>query len=249
MLSVIKTYKESLHTKLVFRFTQFSRLGISSHFIKGAGIEIGGLNYPLPVKPGVIVKYLDRITAEEHIGVLAELKRKDLVRVDIIDDGETLGTIPDASQDFVIANHFIEHTRNPILAIRNAVRVLKKDGIVFMAVPDMRYTFDSGREVTANEHLLRDYQEGPDWSEDQHYHDFVSHTDHSDGCRNEEDIQRVIRGLKEGKFSIHYHVWDHHAMLGLLMMLNDRLHFPFEIEFALAPQAGGNESIFILRKK
>ncbi|HEY6899678.1 MAG TPA: methyltransferase domain-containing protein [Puia sp.] len=249
MLAVIKNYKEDLYSKLVYKFSRLTRMGISANFIKGAGIEIGGLNYPLPVRPGVSVKYLDRISAEDHLNVLDEFERKDIVTVDIIDDGETLATVPDNSQDFIIANHFIEHTRNPILAIQNAIRTLKPGGVFFMAVPDKRYTFDVHRQVTTVEHLLRDYNEGPDWSEEDHYFDFVSKTDKSDGCKNDDDIRRVIRELKESNFSIHYHVWDHHAMLGLLMTLSDQHGFPFEIDFALAPQDGGNEAIYIMRKK
>lgn len=249
MLSVLRNTKEDLYKKLVFKFSHLSRMAISANFINGSGIEIGGLNYALPVKPGVQVKYLDRITAEDHLGILAsEFKRKDLVTVDIIDDGETLGTVPDNSQDFIIANHFIEHCRNPILAISNAVRTLKPAGVFFMAVPDKRYTFDAKRDITTQEHLLRDYREGPDWSEEDHYFDFVSKTDKSDGCKSDEDIRRVIQELKDNNFSIHYHVWDHNAMLMLLTMLSNELSFPFEIDFALAAQNGGNESIFILRK-
>jgi hypothetical protein len=223
-------------------------MGISANFIKGSGIEVGGLNYPLPVRSGVTVKYVDRISAEDHLDVLKEFGRKDLVTVDIIDDAETLATVPDNSQDFWIGNHFIEHTRNPILTIKNAIRVLRPGGVVFMAVPDKRYTFDIHRDITTVEHLLRDYEEGPDWSEEAHYFDFVSKTDKSDGCNTEEDIHRVIRELKAANFSIHYHVWDHHAMLNLLMVLSGRMQFPFEISFALAPQDGDNESIYILRK-
>jgi SAM-dependent methyltransferase len=249
MLSVVKNYKEGLYAKLVFKFSRLSRMGISGNFIRGSGIEIGGLNYPLAVRPGVTVKYVDRISADAHMDVLHEFKRTELVNVDIIDDGETLGTIPDNSQDFVIANHFIEHTRNPILAIRNAVRVLKKGGVFFMAVPDKRKTFDKDRAVTTREHLLKDYEEGPDWSEEEHYFDFVSKTDKSEGCKTIDDIRRVIQGLKENNFSIHYHVWDHHAMLDLLMTLAERLQFPFEIEFALAAQEDSVESVFVLRKK
>jgi len=250
MLSVLRNYKEGLHSKLVFKFSHLSRKGISANFIHGSGIEIGGLNFALPVKPGVKVKYLDRMSADAHLNVLAsEFKRKDLVTVDIIDDGETLATVADNSQDFIIANHFIEHCRNPILAISNAIRTLRPGGVFFMAVPDKRYTFDVKRDITTCEHLLRDFKEGPDWSEEDHYFDFVSNTDRSDGCKSEEDIRKVIRELKDINFSIHYHVWDHNAMLGLLMVLSNDLHFPFEIDLALAAQNGGNESIFVLRKK
>lgn len=245
---MLNNYKEKLYSELVFKFSRLSRMGLSANFIEGSGIEVGGLNYPLPVKRGVTVKYVDRISADDHLNVLDEFGRKELVTVDIVDDGETLTTVADNSQDFWIGNHFIEHTRNPILAIKNAIRVLKPGGVVFMAMPDKRYTFDINRDITTVEHLLRDYEEGPDWSEEAHYYDFVSKTDKSDGCKNDEDIQRVIAGLKAANFSIHYHVWDHHAMLNLLMVLSGKLKFPFEISLALAPRDGGNEGIYILRK-
>lgn len=51
------------------------------------------MNYPLPVKKGVKVKYFDRISREELV-------------------------FPE-SNDLVIANHFIEHCPNPIRTLEN----------------------------------------------------------------------------------------------------------------------------------
>ena len=61
---------------------------------------------------------------------------------------ESLATIPDGSQDFVIADHFIEHCQDPISALTIHFRVLKTGGILYMAVPDKRFTFDKDRPVT-----------------------------------------------------------------------------------------------------
>ena len=36
-----------------------------------------------------------------------------------MDDGERLATIADATQDFVIANHFLEHCQDPLGALGN----------------------------------------------------------------------------------------------------------------------------------
>lgn len=48
-----------------------------------------------------------------------------VVRPDIVDDGECLSKVGDFSQDFVIANHVLEHFEDPIKGFRNMLRVLK----------------------------------------------------------------------------------------------------------------------------
>ena len=90
-----------------------------------------------------------------------ELSQVDLVNVDIVDDGESLATISDGSMDFVVANHFIEHCQDPIRALTNHFRVLKTGGILFLALPDKRFTFDKDRPVTPNAHLYQDHEIGP----------------------------------------------------------------------------------------
>ncbi len=247
MKSFIKLIKSTLHSKLTIKFSRLDRLGISSNYVFGEGIEIGGLNYPLPVRAGVKVKYVDRINAEDQFEILEELKNQKLVSVDIVDDGELLGKVGDESQDFVIANHFIEHCQNVILTVQNMLRVLKPGGIIFMAIPEKTCTFDNLRAVTTTDHLVRDYEQGPGLSEHDHYYDFVKYTDHGLG-KSDEEIKKVIEQLIAKKWSIHFHVWDHQAMIDMFTMMKRQLRFAFEIELALAPRPGGNESLFILRK-
>lgn len=97
----------------------------------------------------------------------------DLVDVDIIDDGEYLKTIPDSSQDFVIANHFLEHCQNPIGAMINMLRVLKNGGVLCLAIPDKRFTFDFDCPSTSLEHIMKDFEDGPVFSKLQHYKEWV----------------------------------------------------------------------------
>ena len=54
-----------------------------------------------------------------------ELAQFDLVPVDIVDDGETLSSLEDSQLDFIIANHMLEHTENPLGAIRNHLRKIR----------------------------------------------------------------------------------------------------------------------------
>ena len=127
---------------------------VAEPFIKGKGLEIGALHNPLKVPPGVQVQYLDRMTVEELRAHYPELHSEKLVAVDIVDDGEKLSKVQSATQDFVIANHFLEHCQNPLLAIENMLRVVKAGGILFLAIPDKRYTFDINRPIMPYEHLL-----------------------------------------------------------------------------------------------
>src|SRR5215216_6626144 len=86
-----------------------NRVVLAARFIKGSGIETGGLGRPLPVPLGVKVKYVDRLP---QAGLLEHYEWTNDGRIaepDIVDDAQTLGSIADNSQDFLIANHVIEH--------------------------------------------------------------------------------------------------------------------------------------------
>ena len=55
----------------------------------------------------------------------------------------------------------MEHCEDPIMTIKTFVRVLRRDGFLFLAVPDKKYTFDKDRNLTSLEHLIRDHLVGP----------------------------------------------------------------------------------------
>jgi len=87
--------------------TRIDRKTLASIYLRGHGIEIGALQFPVKLPRSVKVRYVDRLTVSELRKHYPELDSYKLVKVDILDDGETLATIGDASQDFVIANHFL----------------------------------------------------------------------------------------------------------------------------------------------
>ena len=61
--------------------------------------------------------------------------------------------LPDGSQDFIIANHLLEHVADPIGALEEWYRLLRPDGILFLALPDKRVTFDKDRPRTTLDHV------------------------------------------------------------------------------------------------
>lgn len=99
-----------------------------------------------------------------------------------------------------------------------------------MAIPHKRYTFDLSRPITSVDHLIKGYVHGPEWGEDEHYYEFVKYTDHGIG-KSDTEIKEVIKELKSKNFSIHYHVWDHQAMLDMFIAIKNKFKFKFKFKF------------------
>jgi hypothetical protein len=59
------------------------------------------------------VRYVDYVTREENLRKFPELDPRTLVTPDIVDDGFVLANVPAESQQFVAANHVLEHASNP----------------------------------------------------------------------------------------------------------------------------------------
>lgn len=213
---------------------------IASKYITGCGIEIGALHTPLQLSATATVRYLDRMDVDQLRQQYPELEAYQLVPVDIVDDGETLGTLPDAGEDFVIASHFLEHCQNPILAIENMLRVIKPGGILFLVAPDKRHTFDKDRPVTPYTHLIHDYTRGPEWSRRAHYEEWVRLIGQ---VSDEQEIVKQAEELMAVNYSIHFHVWTPVEIHELFLYLQKR--YLFETELIMR---NVNEIICVIRK-
>lgn len=224
-----------------------TREAIAHRFLKGQGIEIGALQNPLTVPQGVSVQYLDRMAKNSLYEHYPELRDHNLVDVGLIDDGETLATIADDSQNFVIANHFLEHCQNPLGTLRNLIRVLRPEGILYAAVPDRRQTFDRRRDRTTLDHLIEDYENGPAASRRGHFLEWVRLVEPEFGriYDSEEDAAARADALEAMDYSIHFHVWEAGDVWELLHYTIEQLKLPVEIAyFGTLP----DEILFVLRK-
>jgi SAM-dependent methyltransferase len=230
--------------KLLRMFRHLDREAVAVHYLAGEGIEIGALHNPLIVPSGARVRYVDRMPVNELRTHYPELVKKDLVHVDIVDDGERLTTIGNASQDFVIANHFLEHCEDPLRTLEHHFRVLKEGAVLFLALPDKRYTFDSPRAVTPFEHLERDYREGPAWSRDRHYLEWAELVDR---LTDPAAIRARADELQRLHYSIHFHVWTMEDMVDLLRNLPRLLAVRFSIEFIMRNE--GEVNIVLCKSK
>jgi len=229
--------------RTIDRLRGSDRAAIARRYITGNGIEIGALCSPLTVPRSAKVKYVDRMPACELRQQYPELRDETIVDPDVIADGERLESVGDSTQDFVIANHFIEHCQDPLGAIENMLRVLKPGGVLYLAIPDKRYTFDKDRPVASIEHVLRDREEGPEWSRAGHFEEWVTLVEK---VTDRGKAERQIAALQATDYSIHFHVWTQGEMFELLLVLKKRCGLQFEVESFLR---NGNECIFVLRKE
>ncbi len=240
-----------LRSEYAFLNLHFNRSVAAAQYLHGSGIEIGALTTPQGVPPEVQVTYLDQATTEElkaHYGSNPFLKVREFVPVDLVADAHTLDGVADESQDFVIVHDVIEHLENPILAVKNWLRVLKQDGILLSTAPDKRFTFDFSRPVTPFSHLERDYREGPEGSRSEAYlewHQFVCTSSHTPTTGTAADPSEAARESMEKREDIHFHVWTHTEILEMLIEMKRQIGFEYEFEL-LAQNEG--EMLFVLRK-
>lgn len=226
------------------------RVYASYRWLKGEGIEIGALHNPLPYdSENASVKYVDKYPLtklkKQYSGIEKahpEIKNLTIVNPDFVDDGEKLDSFKDDSLDFIIANHMLEHCRNPIKTIETHLKKIRTNGILFYAIPDKRFTFDKKRDLTTIEHLKNDYLEKNDHSK--HYTEWVKDTE---GYTDTKEIKARIKFLKEIDYSIHYHVWNMNTLVEFFIFLTD--FKPVKNKFTIeAIILNGGEVITILRK-
>ncbi len=67
--------------------------------------------------------------------------------IDIVAPGDKL-PVPDASVDFIISSHVLEHFSDPIAALIEWHRVVRPDGYIYLIAPHMERTFDRDKTQT-----------------------------------------------------------------------------------------------------
>jgi SAM-dependent methyltransferase len=217
------------------------RWRLARKYLRGSGLEVGALHSPLRVPSGARVRYVDRMDIGGLRKHYPELAVEKLVEVDVIDDGEKLGTQSDASVDFIIANHFIEHTEDPLGTLANHLRVIRPGGILYLAVPNRHRTFDADREPTSLEHVIEDHRHGPSSSRPVHQEEWARLVEKVPAG----DVSRRVRELDQQDYSIHFHAWNPQEFRALLGHAHEGEGLPFTVE---ALQPNEHEFIAILRR-
>ncbi len=127
------------------------------------GLEIGPLCNPIVSKSESAgrIGYVDIANAEK----LRELNKDfETIRLDeivetdfIVADKSLPELVGEKKYDYIIASHVIEHVPDMLGWLKELGAVLKDGGILSLAIPDKRYTFDLLRDLSTPGMLIEDY--------------------------------------------------------------------------------------------
>lgn len=206
-------------------------------------MEIGALHFPLRLPSQAQVKYIDLFTKIKNENLYPDLKDEIIVETDITEDGETLETIPEETQDFIIANHFLEHCFNPIGAIRVHLSKLRNGGILFYALPNKIFTFDVDRPLTTFQHLVEEDSVGPEAAKSDHYEEWVHFVEK---ISDKKEIIKRAEELRKSKVRIHFHCWNSETLKDFFRRTKSYLDVKFQIEIFVD---NFSEILVILKKE
>lgn len=223
----------------------------AARWLRGSGIEIGALDTPLVVPAGVNVCYVDRVPTEKLHEQYAELADAVFVPVSIVGDAQDLAALADASVDFVIANHLVEHLENPIAGLREMLRVIRTGGVLYLALPDPRVTFDVDRQLTSVEHVVDEFRNGTAHTRERHFEEWVETAEKHVAWMQKAGVKsgpERVRELLDLDYSIHFHVWRPDTFLELIVAATHEAGLEMELLEFIPRQGGDDEYIFVFLK-
>ncbi len=135
------------------------------------GVEIGPFFNPVAPKAAgwrtTTIDFQDgdklREVAKNHDAEVIRNMAGAIEDVDIVWTGEPLDEVTlkktPGGYDYIVASHVIEHTPDILGFLQQCSRLLKKDGIISLAVPDMRKCFDLLKTPTNRREILAAHRE------------------------------------------------------------------------------------------
>jgi SAM-dependent methyltransferase len=229
----------------------------ASH-LSGEGIEIGPGHVPFPVPPTLSIRYVDRWEPTANSSLFPELgESPGFPEPDVISnlDSDRLAMFPEASQDFVIASHVLEHLANPLAMLKEIYRVLRPGGLLVLLIPDRHRTFDCDRSPTPLAHLVDEYERDVHEVDDAHILDFLIGTqeqldEHGDADRSPLEFTPEEIELHRRR-SVHVHVWDVEEFGEFMNYSAKELRMRWKVIDTMPPDAEGsygNEFGWVLKK-
>ena len=209
---------------LSFREKGYTLLG-------GKGIEIGGFENPANIPNAEKIIRCDRLNREEAQKLFPEVNCSLLHEPDLIFDLDVVGLshFADQSLDFIIINHVIEHLVNPVYAIEEIRRTLKRKGHFVISAPDKDYTFDLNRPLSDEKEIFETYLENETVAPIQKYLPLIEYI-HTDLINAPiEEIEKKLKYFSDRRE--HLHIWNSETFKEFLVKSFDILNARFVCEF------------------
>jgi SAM-dependent methyltransferase len=228
-----------------------TRDALGAH-LRGTGIEVGPGHVPFPVRPGVSVQFVDRLTSVEHHELFPELPLgMGFVEPHIVADLDTDGlrAIESGSQDFVIASHVVEHLADPLGFLDDSYRVLRTGGVLLLLLPDRRCTFDRDRAPTPLTCLVHDHDVVATVPDDDHLLEFLLGADQGPDfvLPDDPDARAQLFAWHRDR-SIHVHCWTDDEFVEVLRHCSDDLGHRWALRKRLTTSQSGMEFGFVLER-
>jgi ubiquinone/menaquinone biosynthesis C-methylase UbiE len=134
--------------------------------------------------------------------------------------------LDDNSYDFILSSHMLEHTANPLRALRAWNRVLKNNGALILLVPDKQWTFDHKRPTTTMAHLVQDLERAMGEDDLTHMPEILQLHDlrRDPGVDSYENLKSRCQNNLEIR-GMHHHVFDSSLVRELLEYSNFSVDF------------------------
>jgi predicted SAM-dependent methyltransferase len=126
------------------------------------GVEIGPSHRPIaPKKSGYNVHIIDHMNKVQLIKKYTDhnVDVSQIEDVDFIWNGESYSELTKRKHfySWILASHVIEHTPDIISFINECDEILKEEGVLSLAIPDVRYCFDYFRPITGVSKVIDAY--------------------------------------------------------------------------------------------
>jgi len=228
-------------------------------------LEIGALDSPTYTRDAFNVKYADFAFSKElssHSKNNPRYNLERIVEVDYAVVGNKYSEMINSKFDIIVANHVIEHVPDAIGWMHDLGKILSPGGIVFLSVPDKRFTFDIARRETSFLDLLRAHvtrQAKPDffnlldhfWN-----HKSVKVADVLAG-RHHELLKRrrfspvaaidiALQMAKRDYADVHCHVFTESTFEEILILLREFGYFAYEQVASFPVKESSNEFNVVL---
>lgn len=190
-----------------------------------SGIEIGGpsrlFRHRLPIYS--VVRGTDGVNFSGQTvweGAIAEGRtyrywRSRTGHQHLMEGGDLTG-IETGRYEFCISSNCLEHLANPLRAMEEWARVVRPGGLVLIAVPDQRVTFDHRRPVTTLDHVLEDRRRGTGEDDMTHLPEILEL--HDLGMDPPAGDAAAFRARSERNIEnrcLHHHVFDPDLLRGM----------------------------------
>ena len=247
-----KVYRDDFTgwNRFIYSFTRRNLLSLRNDFAKfyiyGSGYEIGAQNAPLQCGNKdtriAYIDYLDKADSACKYNIPEVL----CVDIDILCDANKLNCIEPETASFVIANHVLEHSPNPLGALLEWLRIVRTGGVLFFTLPNYRCNeFDFEKRPVNIEHLIDDYHN--DGIRDISEIHIEEHVTIVDGIsRNDTELfKKRKKEILESNLHTHYHVFDQKLVQDMLNFVHARQHIKTVNMLAFQ---NGFEFLYILQK-